>query len=159
MSRRTTFAIVLVSLTFLCVSNSSAQTIHRRSNDYRKGKIEATQDIKRNIYIVKGYGLPFFNDYPWPSPEDIYQAILKEKYNITIKLIGGCVVDDKTRDYIVGYDDVSIAAMESKWGKGILDAVREQANAEYNQKYGDMQREYDKKLLEGLKPPPKKNPY
>jgi hypothetical protein len=158
MSRRITFAIVLVLSTFLCVSNSSAQTIHRRSSDYRKGKIDATQDIKRNIYVVKGYGLPFFNNYPWPSPEDIYQSILKEKYNITIKLIGGCVVDDKTRDYIVGYDDVSIAAMESKWGTGLLDTVREQANVEYHEKYGDMQREYDKTLLEGLKLPAKKNP-
>jgi len=157
MGRSLKIAIALILLSFVSVSHS-AQTRIRRSQSHQKGRIEATQDIKHNVYTVKGYGLPFFNDYSWPSREEIYQSILKEKYNITIKLIGGCVVDNKTRDYIIGYDDVSIAAIESRWGKGILDSVREQANADYDQKYGDMQREYDKKLLEGLKSLPKKNP-
>lgn len=151
---------IAIALGFLILlaSSSYAQKLKGRGESYQKGKTEAAQDIKKNVYIVKGWGLALSNLYPWPSREEVYESILQEKYKITFELVGGCVVDNETADYVDGYDAVAIAAIESRWGKGLLESVRRQSNAEYEQKYGDKEREYNKNFVDAIKSLPKKDP-
>jgi hypothetical protein len=158
MSKVSKLTLVLGFVFFLCASTAVAQEKRIHGPGYEKGKIEAYQDLKNDLYILKGWGLAMANIYPWPLPHEIYASILRDKYQITLKSVGGCVVDDETADYVDGYNEVSHAAIESKWGKGILDAVMQQANTEYETKYGARQREYDKQFRDAVKSLPKKEP-
>jgi hypothetical protein len=149
---------ITLGFVFMFASATLAQESHVRGAAYDKGKIEAYQDLKDGLYILKGWGLAWPKIYPWPLPHEIYESILSDKYHITFKSVGGCVVDDDTEDYVDGYNEVSKAAIESKWGKGLLDTVRQQANVEYENKYAERQREYDKQFQDARKSLPKKKP-
>ena len=76
---------------------------------------------------------------------------MKDKYKITFEWIGSCLVDEETSEYDDDYNEVMKAAIEAKYGIGILEKVRKQADAEYESKYGERQREFDKNFREGLK--------
>jgi hypothetical protein len=151
MVRNMVKVITLALLIFFSITFSFAQEKRPRRESYERGKVEAAENIKKEIYIIKAWGLPPSNFYPWPIREDIYQSILMEKYKISFEWVGGCMVDEETSDYADGYNEVSLAGIETKYEKGILEKVRQQAEAEYQNKYGEKEREYDKKFKERLK--------
>jgi hypothetical protein len=157
MARKMVKVITLALLIFFSNPFSHAQEKGSRGESYEKGKLEAAENIKKEIYVIKVWGLSESNFHFWPTRGDIYQSILKEKYKISFEWVGGCMVDEETSDYADGYNEVSEAGIEAKYGKGILEKVRRRAEAEYENKYGEKEREYDRKFKEGLKSLPKRN--
>jgi hypothetical protein len=150
----------IITLVLLIVVNSPmslAQEKKPYGESYERGKVEAADNIEKEIYVIKVWGLPSSTFYAWPSREDIYQSILKEKYKVSFEWVGGCLVDEETSDYADGYNIVSLAGIEAKYGKGILAYVRKLAEAEYEIKYGEKEREYDKRFKAALKSLPKRN--
>jgi hypothetical protein len=118
---------------------------------FEKGKAEAIENIKNEKYVFKAWGLSSSSFYSWPSAEEIYNSMLKDKYQITFEWIGGCIVDEETAEYANGFNQMMTAGVETKYGIGILEKVRKQAEAEYESKYGEKQREFDRKFKDGLK--------
>lgn len=118
---------------------------------FEKGKTEAQRNIKIAKYVFKVWGLDSSGIYPWQTAEEIYHSILKNEYKIAFERIGGCMVDEKTAEYADSYNEVIKAGVEAKFGTGILEKIRKQAEAEYESKYGEKQREFDEKFEEGLK--------
>ena len=151
------FNLILLTLLFLgSVSFSLAQNASVRSESYEKGKIEATENLKNDKFIFKAWGLSSSKLYSWESAEEIYNRILKEKYKITFEWVGGCMVDEETAEYVEGYNEVLKVGVEAKYGTGILERVRKQADEEYEIKYGEREREFNRKFREGLESLPKK---
>jgi hypothetical protein len=151
--------VITLALLPLNIPSSFAQEKRARGENYDKGRIEAAENIKKGKYIIKAWGLSPHKLHPWPSRDEIYFALLKEKYKIAYDWVGECIVDEETVGYAVGYNEVSKVGIESKYGKDILEEVRKQANDEYESKYGEMEREYNRKMKEAIESLPKRNEY
>ncbi len=151
------FNLILLALFFLgSVSFLLAQNASAHGESYEKGKIEATENLKNDKFVFKAWGLSSFKLYSWESAEEIYNRILKDKYKITFEWVGGCMVDEETAEYVEGYNEVIQAGIEAKYGIGILEKVRKQAEEEYEAKYGEKEREFNRKFREGIQSLPKK---
>jgi hypothetical protein len=146
MGKLMTLALLLLFSNTFCF----AQERRVRGERYEEGKAAAAEDVGQGRYVIKVWGLPSANLYPWPSREDIYQTILKETYKVSLEWVGGCVVDEVTSDYADGYNEVATAGIKARYGKGVFEKARRRADAEYEKKYGARQREQDKKFNEGL---------
>ena len=144
--------LILFALFFLgSVSFSLAQKPPVRGESYEKGKLEAAENLKNEKFVLKVWGLSSSKFYSWESADEIYDRLLKENYEITYEWVGGCMVDEETAEYVEGYNEIMKAGIEAKYGTGILQKVRKQAEDEYETKYGDRQREFNRKLKEGRK--------
>ena len=149
--------IITLALLLLSTPLSFAQEKKVRGESYEKGRIEAAEHIKKGIYIIKAWGLSPHKLHSWPSRDELYFTLLKDNYKIVYDWVGECVVDEETVDYAVGYNQVAKAGIESKYGKDILEKVRKQANDEYESKYGEKDREHNKKMKEAIESLPKRN--
>jgi hypothetical protein len=138
------------TLSLLIFVSSSASLAQERVSYREKGKVEAAENIRKEIYFIKAWGLSSSNFHTWPTRDDIYESILKDTYQISFQWVGGCLVDEETSDYVSGYNEVSKAGIEAKYGNGILEKIRQQAEVEYESKYGEKERELDKKFREIL---------
>lgn len=146
----------LLILLFLCgASFSLAQETTVYSENYKKGETEAAENLKNEKFILKAWGLSSTKTYSWESADEIYNRILREKYKITFEVIGGCMIDEETADYAEGYNKVLQAGIEAKYGTGILEKVRIQAETEYETKYGEKERELNRNFREGIQALPK----
>ena len=81
---------------------------------YGRGRIEASRDVENGIFTIKSFGL--FN-----VPLDPYSQLLKREYGIEF-IDYGCVATPEFSEYVRGYNDVSRAAIENRFGKGILES-------------------------------------
>ena len=151
------FNLILLGLFFLgSVSFSLAQNASAHNESYEKGKIEAAENLKNGKFVFKAWGLSSSKLYSWESAEEIYNRTLKEKYEITFEWVGGCMVDEETAEYVEGYNEVLKAGVEAKYGTDILERIRKQADEEYEIKYGEREREFNRKFRKGLESLPKK---
>ena len=83
--------------------------------------------------------------------------MLLERYKIRYEGLGSCFIDDDTLRYIAGYNEVSVPAIEARYGKGVLTKVRKEAEAEYELKYAGQYRESMRLFKEALNTLPKKD--
>jgi LysM repeat protein len=91
---------------------------------YAQGQADARRDITNGLLCVKSYGL----QAPW-APN--YRMLLEKRYGVEEEN-GGCVVSANTVKYAAGYDDVSCAYIEQKFGTNIFDEVAADAKTNWN---------------------------
>jgi hypothetical protein len=91
---------------------------------YHAGKLEAMHDLDQGRLVVKTYGRPA----PW---RQIYKRILKEQYGIELVTVGSCVVRPAIADHAKGYNEVSLPAIEKRFGEDVFEKVGKQALLEY----------------------------
>jgi hypothetical protein len=75
------------------------------------GAVEAYIDIFRGRYIIKASGR-------LAAEIDEYNVVLKE-YGVEVVAVGGCAITEELREGIIGYNTVSMEAIEKKYGKFI----------------------------------------
>ena len=92
---------------------------------YKEGRREAEFDISRDRLAVRTYGGPV------PVGPDLYAERLSHYYGITTVRVAGCVVSNFLMEKTRGYNDTMLPVIESRYGKGILERVRQQAVAEW----------------------------
>ena len=92
------------------------------STGYKAGRAAAQRDIRKGVLAFEDWGLPA--DF---QAELIYRRILSEKYGITQRRVAGCEVDDKILGHGNGYNDVSVAEIERRFGHKLLNRVYAQA--------------------------------
>jgi hypothetical protein len=90
---------------------------------YERGRIEAASDIRNGMLKVKSLGLLTVAHTP-------YSKMLMHNYDIEF-IDYGCVGTQEFGEYIRGYNEVSKAAIETRFGKGFLDRVFEQVVKDY----------------------------
>jgi hypothetical protein len=87
------------------------------------GGLAAMLDISRGRLTILGYGFPSMS-----RPQ--YQALLQKKYGIEYKAVARCVVSQTERNYVDGYDRVSMAAAKRRFGPEIFAESAKEAEAE-----------------------------
>lgn len=78
-----------------------------------RGRLAAYRDIRRGQYEVLGYGLPI----PW-RPQ--YAQCLRERYNIRLHVVAGCVVSDSLVSYVNAYHSVVDHVVRRKYGRDVF---------------------------------------
>jgi hypothetical protein len=91
--RKKKLNLILLALLFLgSASVSLAQETSVRSESYKKGEIEAAENLKNEKFVFKAWGLSFSKLYSWESAEEIYNRILKEIcYRVACETLTGLV--------------------------------------------------------------------
>jgi hypothetical protein len=89
---------------------------------YRAGRADALRDIRRGRLAVETYGLP----------ADIhvslaYRDLLRRKYGVHLVVVAGCEPDDATLGHARGYNEISCAEIQRRFGRDFLDRVYEEA--------------------------------
>jgi hypothetical protein len=87
---------------------------------YQTGRSEAKGDVAANILAIEESGLP------GPGLAH-YVRILRERYQIEVRRVAGCVVDEKIEGHQAGYNDVSEREIDRRVGLGCIEAAREEA--------------------------------
>ena len=78
-----------------------------------RGQLSARVDLARGHYRVLTLGLPT----PW-RPEDT--RLLRERYGIEERMVAGCIVSKSLLAYAEGYNTMSMAAANRKFGHDIF---------------------------------------
>ena len=109
-------------------SRSPKQTASRspKTEAYYQGKREFERDLSQGLLKFRIYGLPV----EWNGP-DLYAEYLRKDYGIELVRVAGCGVDDLLVERTRGYDELSLATIESRFGKGLLDRVHQRAVIEW----------------------------
>jgi hypothetical protein len=92
---------------------------------FTRGQLAAHFDIAGGHYKILGYGLPA------PGRPEYIRA-LHDKYNVEFHPVAGCIVSQSLISYVDGYDRVSIAAANRKYGQDIVQESLKQANTRLN---------------------------
>ncbi len=87
--------------------------------DYQRGKADAKKDIQAEILAVETYGFRMNGD----GGES---QLLRNHYNIDTRIVAGCVVNKKIIGHAKGYNEVSRAEIERRFGKDIWGKIREE---------------------------------
>ena len=149
MIKRTIF--ILAVLLLACVSISAQQSPDER------GRSEAAQDVAEGKFVIKGWGLLEFKVNDIPTRTEVYEGLLLRKYKISFEWVAGCLIPDELLSYVTAYNEVSKAAIEAKFGKDVFEKTRKEADAEYEVKYAQKAREWDRQFKEALQKLPKKD--
>jgi hypothetical protein len=86
---------------------------------YRAGKAQAKKDIAAGILVIEEHGLGAAGDSE-------VRRILRERYNIELKAIAGCFVDETILGHEAGYNAVSAAEIDRRFGWDHVEAAREE---------------------------------
>jgi hypothetical protein len=91
-----------------------------------RGQMVARFDTGRRHYEVLGYGLPL----PWRAE---YALLLRERYGIHFRTMALCIVSRTFVSYIDGYNAVSTAAANRKFGHDVFKECAEEARKSWEQ--------------------------
>ena len=84
--------------------------------------------------MVLGYGLP-------PRGIAEYKQILQERYGVEYRQVALCIVSESLVSYADAYDEVSAAAIESRFGHDIFKKSWDEANRKWEDKHkADLQK-------------------
>lgn len=117
--------VAFTLLTALLLNGCSTVSDYSYS-EYRRGKADAQKDIQANRLITEVYGFGASKDSAWGR-------LLKESYGIEQRMVAGCIVDGKIVGHAKGYNEVSHAEIERRFGKDIWDKVEMQLRRENQQ--------------------------
>ena len=84
---------------------------------YRAGEAQAKKDVAAGILVIETYGFGAGG-----GPE--VGRILRERYQIEIKAISGCIVDEIILGHAAGYNSVSEHEIDRRFGKERVEAAR-----------------------------------
>ena len=87
---------------------------------YHAGRADAEKDVREGRLIVEDYGFP-------RKGQAKYAAILQQRYNVELRRVAGDIVDVKAIGHAKGYNEVSEAAIKSRFGENILSAAEAEA--------------------------------
>ena len=90
------------------------------ANAYQDGRENARKDVGENKLVIETFGLP-------PPSDDYYATLLAERYHIQVRRVAGCVADDKIVGHVKGYNEVSKAEIERRFGSDILKETQAEA--------------------------------
>jgi hypothetical protein len=92
-----------------------------------QGKLMARIDLARGHYKVLGYG------YGSPARPE-FARLLGERYGIEYDEIGGEIVSRHTVAYADGYNSVSAAAVNRRFGRDVFKEAEEEAQKHWEEK-------------------------
>jgi hypothetical protein len=113
---------LLVTISFAgvgCSTQPIAGAVDR--TDYiARGRADARRDLRAGKLAVETAGLPA----PW---QPTYAHLLRERYDIELRTVGGCVVTPDMDQHRTGYNEVMQAEITRRYGAKIFDRTAEEA--------------------------------
>jgi hypothetical protein len=133
--------LTLGVLSFTLVLTSACSELRYRAHEilkppvtwtatYQQGRTEAKTDLAAGRLRYRTYGMPT----KWDGP-DLYAQHLLNDYNIELVTVAGCVVTEDLVNRTRGYNQEALPVIEARYGKGILERVREQVVDEWKRKH------------------------
>jgi hypothetical protein len=92
----------------------------RAMRSYLGGQRLANADMQRGCLRVKTWGLPV----PW---REISAELYEKRLGVSMCVVGGCVATRSQSAERTGYNEVMVAAIESRYGKGALEKIDQDA--------------------------------
>jgi hypothetical protein len=89
-------------------------------NAYHCGRADATRDLQSGRLAVEIDGLVM-------KGEDEYARELLERYQIELRRIAGCIVDEKILGHVKGYNELSKAEIKRRFGDSALKDAEDRA--------------------------------
>jgi hypothetical protein len=97
---------------------------HYSRRAYEAGRREAEKDVRENRLVVQLTGGP-----PGAADSD-WRKLLSERYHIEVKELG-CTVTYDIAGYTRGYNEISLAEIERRFGAGLLRSTRDEAEKQW----------------------------
>ena len=95
---------------------------------YHRGHADATRDLQSGQLAVEIDGLVM-------RGEDEYAQELRERYQIELRRIAGCIVDEKILAHLKGYNEISEAEIKRRFGASALKDAENRAAKHWNERY------------------------
>ena len=95
---------------------------------YLNGRAVAQMDVQRGRLRVRTYGLPA----PWLS---LYSSKLLRQYQIELCPVAGDLVEPELIENVKGYNEISEAEIDRRYGPGLLDRVAKESEQAYLQSF------------------------
>ena len=99
----------------------------RAQKDYPIGKAEAQHDLADGRLAYETYGLPA------PYFDEIVQ-LFRERYEVELRLTGGCVVIAQISEHARGYNEIMKPEIERRFGTNVWARTEADAEALYKTK-------------------------
>ena len=93
-----------------------------------RGRWAARFDLARGHYVILGYGLP-------PRGVVEYKQILRARYGVEYKQVALCIVSESLVSYADAYNDVSGAAIKSRFGQDVFKKSGDEADRQWQDKH------------------------
>jgi hypothetical protein len=87
-------------------------------NAYRAGRVEAQKDVAAGILAIEEYG--FLAGFGRDA------ELLCERYQIEVRPIAQCLVDESIFGHAAGYNKVSAREIDRRFGRSAIEATREE---------------------------------
>ena len=110
--------IAAVALTLFAVGRWHSAYLH--------GALDAWVDRARGQSKFKSYGYVM----GW---EGEYRRLLRDRYGVTVEPVAGCLVTEDLVRYVHGYNDVSCARLQARFGKDIFAECKKEARTAWKQ--------------------------
>ena len=91
---------------------------------FAKGQADACNDLTNSVLAIKTCGLPLAYHIE-------YEILLEKCCHVRTDVLGGCIVSEGMHKYIDGYDGISRAYIQLKFGTNIFDKLRKEAEENY----------------------------
>jgi hypothetical protein len=131
--RRHLFGICVGVIAF-----TSAVFIYHHST-YNIGRIEACLDLLRGKYIIKSVDGGSF-----AAEKDKHNAVLKE-FDVELIIVEGCDITKELREELGGYDEVSLWAINKRYGRIIWETLSQRLGHPTQEEQLRMNREFAKR--------------
>ena len=84
---------------------------------YRAGRVDAKRDLAAGKLAIESYGF---------GAGGRYVQLYRERYQIDVRLVAGCLVDETILGHAAGYNEVAEPEIERRYGRASLEAAREE---------------------------------
>ena len=84
---------------------------------YQRGKADARKDIAAGVLAVETFGL---------GAGGRHVQLVRERFGIDTRIVAGCGVNDEILGHAAGYNKVSEAEIDRRFGLAAVEAVREE---------------------------------
>jgi len=98
---------------------------------YEAGRRDAQKDIRENHLVVEMFGGPL---PPWNAD---WVKLLDERYHIEVREVSGDVVDYQVLGHARGYNEISKAEIQRRFGGDVVSRTLDEARNRWKQNHAD----------------------
>jgi hypothetical protein len=133
MSRALVISACVVAASGLVAQEQSTDIIEAPNHErysrsaYEAGRRDAEKDIRQNHLVVEMFGGPL---PPW---NDDWLKLLNDRYHIYVKEVAGDVVDYQVLGHARGYNEISKAEIQRRFGSDVVSKTLEEVRSQWKQ--------------------------
>jgi len=95
---------------------------------YQTGRSDAEKDVRENRLIIETFGLR-------PRWDGDYAKLLDQRYRIEVRTVAGCMVDGKVVGHAKGYNEVSKAEIQRRFGSEVLEKTQSEVQGHWKENH------------------------